>query len=67
MANSSCFEVFAVHAWSNNAEPPAPILKVASLDVAEAIAAKLKRQRFTTKEGARVLRYSAVFIRETEA
>lgn len=61
------YAVFAVHAWSNATDPPGPLLKVASLEAAQAIVAKLNKQRFTTKEGARVKRYSAVFIQETEA
>lgn len=55
--------VFAVHAFSNGSDEPEPLLRTQSREIAEAIVAQLKEQRFTV-EGRRLKRYSSVFMQQ---
>lgn len=60
--------VFAMHAFSNTdgSVSPEPVLRTQSKDIAEAIVAKLRNEKFSAGEGRRLLRYSSVFIQEAE-
>lgn len=60
----STWVIYAAHRGSNAIGQMPEMTRVRSADVAEQIAAKLRKEQFTTHEGVRVRRYSAVRIEE---
>jgi hypothetical protein len=58
------FVIYAAHAHTNTSGDPPEVTRTHNREIAESIADKLRVQKFTTKEGVRVKRYSAVYVRE---
>jgi hypothetical protein len=61
------FAVFAAHVFSNTTDNPPEIFRVESKDIADRIADKLRKERFTDSSGGksrRLRRYSAVIVQE---
>jgi hypothetical protein len=60
------YVIYAAHAFANAGPSLPEVARTASPEVAEQIAARLRREKFTSKEGVRMKRYSAVLVKQLE-